>query len=82
MAHQPAISEQTPRNRTFDLGVFVQNELPEFITQVDSESDYIMWFKVNMLAFKTDEYLHIGVVYVPPSNSRFNTIDETNIFNV
>ena len=64
------------------LGVFVRNELSEFITQEDSESDYIMWLKINKTAFKTNEDLYIGVVYVPPSDSRFNTIDETNIFNV
>ena len=50
--------------------------------QEDSESDYIMWLKINKTAFKTNEDLYIGVVYVPPSDSRFNTIDETNIFNV
>ena len=64
------------------LGVFVRNELSEFIMQVDSESDYIMWLKINKMACKTNEDLYIVVVYVPPSYSRFNTIDETNIFNV
>ena len=64
------------------LGVVVQNELSEFISQVDSESDYIMWLKIYKMAFKTNEDLYIGVVYVPPSDSRFNTIDKTNIFNV
>ena len=34
------------------------------------------------MAFKTNEDLNVGVVYVPPSDSRFNTTDETNIFNV
>ena len=53
-----------------------------YITQVDSKSDYNMRLKVNKLAFKTNEDLFIGVVYVPPSDSRFNTVDETNIFNV
>ena len=62
------------------LGVFVRNELSEFITQVDSESDYInMCLKINEMDFKRNEDLYIGVVYVPPSDSRFNTIDETNI---
>ena len=37
--------------------------------------------KINKTAFKTKEDLYIGVVYVPPSDSRFNTIDVTNIFN-
>ena len=46
------------------LGVFVRNELSEFITQEDSESDYIMWLKINKTASKTNEDLYIGVVYV------------------
>ena len=41
--------------------------------------DYIMWLKINKVAFKTNEDIYIGVVYVPSSDSRFNTIDETNI---
>ena len=44
--------------------------------------DYIMWLKINKMAFKTNEDLYIGVFYVPWSDSMFNTIDETNIFNV
>ena len=48
------------------LGVFVRNELSEFIMQVDSESDYIMWLKINKMAFKANEDIYIGVVYVPP----------------
>ena len=49
---------------------------------MDSESDYTMWLKLNKMAFKTNEDLYIGVVYVPSSDSRFNTCDETNIFNI
>ena len=38
-----------------------------------------MRIKINKMAFKTNEDLYIGVVYVPSSDPRFNTIDETNI---
>ena len=34
------------------------------------------------MAFKTNEDLYVGVVYVPQSDSRFNTCYGTNIFNV
>ena len=34
------------------LGVFVRNELSEFITQEDSESNHIMWLKINKMASK------------------------------
>ena len=49
---------------------------------MDSESEYIMWLKINKMAFKTNEDLYIGVVYVPLSDYRFKTIDATHIFNV
>ena len=42
------------------LGVFVRNGLSEYITQLDSESDYIMWLEVNKYAFKTNEDLYLG----------------------
>ena len=62
-----------------DLRVFVRNDLSEYIIQLDSESDYIMWLKVNKYAFKTNEDLYLGVVNIPPKDSRFNTVHEINI---
>ncbi|MEW8548549.1 MAG: reverse transcriptase family protein, partial [Candidatus Thiodiazotropha sp.] len=64
------------------LGVFVKNSIAPFVTQIDSDSDYIMWFKLDKSAFNTDEDIYFGSVYVPPTESRFNNCDELALFDV
>ena len=49
----PQCRKQTLFAKVGDLGVVVRNELSEFITQVDSGSVYMMWLKINKMAFKT-----------------------------
>ena len=43
---------------------------------VEHESDYIMWFKISKQYIQSDEDILYGVVYVPPSESRFRNTDE------
>ena len=78
------ISQSRNKNVFAKMGVleYLYEMNYQFITQVDSVYDYITWLKINKMAFKANEDLYIGVVYVPPSDSRFNTIDEADIFNV
>ncbi|MCG8113215.1 MAG: reverse transcriptase domain-containing protein [Candidatus Thiodiazotropha taylori] len=64
------------------LGVFVRNNLSNYVSLIESDSDYIMWLKISKVAFKTDEDIYVGVVYIPPNDSRFNTADEINLLNV
>ena len=49
---------------------------------VESDSDYIMWFKLERSLFKTDEDIYFGAVYVPPADSRLKNADETDIFEI
>ena len=52
------------------------------MTCILTDSDYILWFQISKLFLKTDEDFVFGVIYVPPSESRFNNQDELDIFVV
>lgn len=63
------------------IGIFVKQTLSPYITLITSDSDYILWVSINKCAFKTDEDIHLGAVYIPPSDSRFYNQDEVDQFN-
>ena len=63
------------------IGVFVKSALSEKVTFIDSDSDYVLWIKVDKSAVNTNEDLFCGIVYVPPSDSRFYSADEFSRFD-
>ena len=76
------VRKQRYLRKSGGIGVFVRNCLFRHVSLVESDSDYILWFKLNKSVFKTEEDLHSGVVYVPPGDSRFNTVEEMSVFDV
>ena len=54
----------------------------QYISVIETDSDYILWFKLSKILLKTDEDVIFGAVYLPPSDSRFNTQDELDLFEV
>ena len=68
--------------RSGGIGAFVHKSLSHKISQIDSDSDYIMWLKLDKTLFATTEDIILGVVYVPPHDSRFHTTDEISLFDV
>ena len=54
--------------------------LSSFVNIVESESKYILWFKCNKSMFHLPQDVLIGIVYVPPENSKYcigNPFNET-----
>ena len=64
------------------IGAFVKNDLFQHISVIETESDYILWFKLSKTLTHTDEDIFFGAVYLPPTESRFNTQDELDLFEV
>ena len=64
------------------IGVFLKFDIAPYVTYIDSDSDFILWFKLSKQLLKTDQDVVIGAVYVPPSVSRFCTEDELDMFEV
>ena len=61
------------------IGVFIKDEIFPYITSVDSDSDYILWFKISKQFLKTDQDAVLGADYVAPPDSRFCTQDELDL---
>ena len=76
------VRKQRYLRKSGGIGVFVRNCLFKHVSLVESDSDYILWFKLNKSVFKTEEDLHFGAVYIPPGDSRFNTAEELSVFDV
>ena len=54
------------------VAVFIKNNLFKYFSHVESECEYVLWFKLSKCLFKTDEDVIFGTVYVPPANSGYN----------
>ncbi|MEW8547180.1 MAG: endonuclease/exonuclease/phosphatase family protein, partial [Candidatus Thiodiazotropha sp.] len=64
------------------IGVFVKDYIAPHISLLESDSDYILWFKLSKSFLQADEDLFFGIVYLPPSESRFHNSDELDLFEV
>ena len=64
------------------IGLFVKDFISTHISLVESDSDYIMWFRLSKTFLQTDKDLFFGIVYLPPDESRFNNSDESDLFEV
>lgn len=62
------------------IGVFYRERLSTKIRTIETESDYILWLKLDMSLFSTNEDLILGILYVPPTQSRF--LNEDEYFNL
>jgi hypothetical protein len=55
-----------------------KTELSSFVNIVESESKYILWFKLNKSLFHLPQDVLFGTVYVPPENSKYCIGDPFN----
>ena len=55
-----------------------KTELSNFVNIVESESKYILWFKLNKSLFHLPQDVLFGTVYVPPENSKYCIGDPFN----
>ena len=46
-----------------------KEELKEYIDIIQTNSDYVLWFKVNKCLMGTNDDVIFGIVYIPPQNS-------------
>ena len=58
------------------MALFVKTIISRFCKHIPSESDYLMWVQIDKHLINTDENLTLGIVYVPPTQSRFYNDDE------
>ena len=62
--------------RSGGIVLFVKDEISENCTHRPSDSDYIMWVYLDKQLTDTEENVVLGIVYIPPFQSRFYNDDE------
>ena len=58
------------------IAVFYKNIFEGKVKVIPSESDYILWLRIDHTVFNIQEDLILGVLYIPPIQSRFLNEDE------
>ena len=54
----------------------MQTELNTKISVIETDNDYIMWIRLDKSLFCTSDDLILGILYIPPAQSRFLNEDE------
>ena len=52
-----------------------KNEYEKYISELPNESNFILWFKISKELTACDEDIIHGIVYIPPENSKYVSID-------
>ena len=58
------------------IAMFYKNTFEGKIKVVPTESDYILWLRIDHTIFDIPEDLILGILYIPPTQSRFLNEDE------
>jgi hypothetical protein len=59
--------KQTVARKSGGIATFVKS----YFTQIDTECEYVQWFKLSKCLFETDEDVIFGSVYIPPENTKY-----------
>ena len=58
------------------IGLFCKQNLAAKLSIIDTQTDYILWARLDKTLFNISEDLILGILYIPPSQSRFLNDDE------
>ena len=70
-----------PRKQSFirksgGIGFFIKDELYNFTSHVESQSDFLTWLHISKKYTKTQQDIILGVSYVPPQSSKYYNEDD------
>ncbi|MES9902847.1 MAG: reverse transcriptase family protein [Sedimenticola sp.] len=58
------------------IGIYVKEELSQHVEILNNACEYILWLKLNHTAVNVDSDILIGVIYLPPTGSRYLDEDQ------
>ena len=58
------------------IGIYVKNELFDYVSPLDSQSDYCAWIKLSKKYTKLKQDVAICICYVPPQSSKYYNEDD------
>ena len=68
--------KQKTKSKSGGIAVFIRNDLcKHFTTTIETDCEYVLWFKMSKSLFNADEDVVFGAVYIPPASSSYNVND-------
>ncbi|MEW8548531.1 MAG: reverse transcriptase family protein [Candidatus Thiodiazotropha sp.] len=68
--------KQTVIRRSGGICILVNENISKNISLLETDSDYIMWVRVDKKLTNLDEDIILGVIYVPPTQSKYFSEEE------
>lgn len=65
--------KQKVARKSGGIAVLIKNEIYKHFSPLDSECEYIQWFKLSKMLCNTNEDVIFGAVYIPPENSDYSS---------
>ena len=67
--------KQKTSRKSGGIGIFVKNTHIANLHCIDSDSEYVQWFKMSKDLMNTDDDVFFGVVYIPPDRTKYFSTD-------
>ena len=64
--------KQKVMRKSGGIAVLIRDNLCKHFNYVESECEYVLWFKLSTCLFGTEEDVMFGSVYIPPAGSGYN----------
>ena len=64
--------KQKTLRKSGGIAFLIKNNFFKYFTFLESECEYVQWFKLSKIVCNTTEDILIGAVYVPPENSPYS----------
>lgn len=62
------------------IAVMIKENILKYFEYIDSECEYVLWFKLDKILFNSDEDFYFGCVYVPPAYTDYSQNDILDLF--
>ncbi|GFS04675.1 zinc-binding alcohol dehydrogenase domain-containing protein 2 [Elysia marginata] len=62
-------------NKSGGITIAARNSIAQHITQLQSNSEYALWIKINKRLCQLGDDILLGACYIPPEGSRYANID-------
>ena len=66
------------KRKSGGIGMYVRSTIAKHFEVIQNESDYILWISISKQFTDYDENIVLGIMYIPPENSRFLNEEQDN----
>ena len=62
------------------IDVLIRGGIYRYFEYIDTDCEYVLWFKLDKVLFNTDEDVFFAAVYVPPAYTDYSQTDILDLF--